>query len=542
MRFAVTVAIAAGYLPLAAAPAGAADPAPVAGSEYYVDCSRPDNGDGSRTSPWNTLHSVNATEFNPGDRILFARGTRCDGTLAPQGSGASGAPIVVDAYGDGAKPVIAGGDAQDAVVLSNQQYWEIQNLEVTNHGASAEDRHGVRIVLKDYGTGNHYRLANLTVHDVNSGGQKGLGPSYGIFFEVLGNSVKTKFNDVVVDGSNIYTVGSGINMSTTWKCRASMGWEDACANQVYNYYPWTGFVVQNNTVHDIGGDGIVMQHTENGLAQNNVSYDTSARPLGDTAAMWVWNADHVTFQYNEAYRTHKLGDNGDGMAWDADYGTDGTLYQYNYSHDNAGGMAMFCGCSDTGAATSTTTNATFRYNVSQNDGNSDANTKVSQVLRGYGTSTGWFYNNTIYVPSGSSADILFAHPKSHVTVANNIIVNNSNGGYESDNVRFSNNILSGSNTSNVPPGQIIANPQLASPGSGGTGFGSVAGYQLTAGSPALGAGLVITDNGGRDYWRNPVPTVCAPDIGAHQYSAPDDASCPGSGPLTGPIAPGVAGK
>ncbi|MFF7994608.1 hypothetical protein ACFZDG_33120 [Kitasatospora xanthocidica] len=530
------MAIAAGYLPLAAAPAGAADPAPAANSAYYVDCSRSDNGSGSRTSPWNTLDSVNATAFGPGDRILFARGTRCDGTLAPQGSGALGAPIVVDAYGDGAKPVIAGGGARDAVVLFNQQYWEIRTLEVTNHGASVEDRRGVHIVLKDYGTGNHYRLTNLTVHHVNGGDAKDLEGSSGIQFDVLGDSVKTKFNDVVVDGNNIYTVDrSGINMSTTWKCRASMG----CTNQAYDYYPWTGFVVQNNTVHDIGGDGIVMQHTENGLAQNNVTYDTSARPFKDTAAMWVWNADHVTFQYNEAYKTHKLPDNGDGMAWDADYGTDGTIYQYNYSHDNAGGMAMFCGC---GGGTSATTNAIFRYNVSQNDGNSNANTEKSQVLRGYGTNTGWVYNNTIYVPSGSSADILFAHPATHVTVANNIIVNNSNGGYDSDNVRFSNNILSGSNTSNVPPGQIIANPQLASPGSGGTGFGSVAGYQLTAGSPAIGAGLVITDNGGRDYWRNHVPTVCAPDIGAHQYSAPDDASCPGSGPHTGPIASDVAGK
>ena len=50
--------------------------------------------------------------------------------------------------------------------------------------------------------------------------------------------------------------------------------------------------------------------------------------------------------------------NQDGQAWDADYG-DGTLYQYNYSHNNGGGSVMFCGVQ--------AVNNIFRYNISQND-------------------------------------------------------------------------------------------------------------------------------------------------------------------------------
>ena len=500
-----------------------------AGSAYYVDCSQSDNGDGSQSSPWNSLDSVNAATFGPGDQILFARGTTCHGALTPQGSGASGAPIVIDTYGTGPKPVIAGDGATDAVLLNNQQYWEIRNLEITNHGATAANRRGVHIVLQDFGTGNHYRLTNLTVHDVNGADTKDLGGSGGVQFDVQGNSVKTKFNDVVLDGNDIYTVDrSGINMSSDWMCRASTGYEGCNPGRTNTYYPWTGFVVQNNTVHDIGGDGIVMQYTQNGLAQNNVAYDTSARPNGDNAAIWVWNADNVMFQYNEAYATQKLPDNGDGMAWDADYGTDGTVYQYNYSHDNVGGMAMFCGCGDQAGAA--TTNATFRYNVSQNDG--------SQVLRDYGENNGMFYNNTIYEPAGSTAEILTTGGPT-LTLANNIIVNNGSGGYDYNGTTFTNNILSGSSTSNIPPGQITADPQLASPGSGGTGLGTVSGYQLTASSPAIGAGAVIPNNGGHDYWGNTVPAVCAPDIGANQYSTPDDSSCSGSNAHLRTVASGL---
>jgi hypothetical protein len=48
-----------------------------AGAISYVDCSASTNGAGTQSSPWNTLASVNALTFNPGDQILFNRGTTC---------------------------------------------------------------------------------------------------------------------------------------------------------------------------------------------------------------------------------------------------------------------------------------------------------------------------------------------------------------------------------------------------------------------------------------------------------------------------------
>jgi hypothetical protein len=46
-------------------------------------------------------------------------------------------------YGGGVKPVIEGdGLAEDAVLLKNQEYWEIRNRELTNAGSTPSIRRG----------------------------------------------------------------------------------------------------------------------------------------------------------------------------------------------------------------------------------------------------------------------------------------------------------------------------------------------------------------------------------------------------------------
>src|SRR5215213_5543060 len=46
---------------------------------YYVDCSAAANGNGTQSSPWNNLTTVNGRTFVPGDSLLFKRGTICTG-------------------------------------------------------------------------------------------------------------------------------------------------------------------------------------------------------------------------------------------------------------------------------------------------------------------------------------------------------------------------------------------------------------------------------------------------------------------------------
>ena len=82
------------------------------GNSYYVDSAGGDdsNNGTSASSPWRTIAKVNARNFSPGDHILFKRGDTWREPLAISSSGDADNPIVIDAYGNGAAPIVAGTD------------------------------------------------------------------------------------------------------------------------------------------------------------------------------------------------------------------------------------------------------------------------------------------------------------------------------------------------------------------------------------------------------------------------------------------------
>ncbi len=84
-------------------------------TNYYFSSA---TGDDSRSAaqaqnpatPWKSLAKLNAVmpTAQPGTAFLLKRGESFDGSITVAASGASGAPIVLSAYGTGAKPVISG--------------------------------------------------------------------------------------------------------------------------------------------------------------------------------------------------------------------------------------------------------------------------------------------------------------------------------------------------------------------------------------------------------------------------------------------------
>src|SRR5271166_1564265 len=139
---------------------GSIQPPPRGATSYYVDCSAATDGDGTQASPWNSLSGANATIFGPGDQLLFKSGTTCKGVLSPVGSGSSDAPIVIEGYGTGTPPIIDGGTSNAVISLTDQQYWEIRNLEI-----AGGNRFGVFISGNTPNSPlNHFHLINLNVH------------------------------------------------------------------------------------------------------------------------------------------------------------------------------------------------------------------------------------------------------------------------------------------------------------------------------------------------------------------------------------------
>lgn len=490
-------------------------------TDHYVDCSLASNGTGTISSPWNNLASANANTYGQGDQLLIKRDSSCIGQLAPSGSGAAGNPFIINAYGTGNKPLIAAqGNFEAAVYLYNQEYIEIHNLEVTNSSAQSAIRFGVLVELQDIGVGDYYRLTNLEVHDVN--GSIDFKENGGIVFRVSAGNTPTKFDDVILDGNNVYSVDrSGILINSHWNDRPEL------TDGGGAWYPSTNFIFRNNTVADIGGDGLVPHHSDGSLLEYNVVHDFNMRSTGANVGLWCWNCDNIVYQFNEVYHGGWNGNLKDSQAFDIDGGNLSNIYQYNYSHDNKGGMVLICGWQ-------TSTDNIVRYNISQNDGDDVIHLACDNM-----TNT-QIYNNTVYMdnPVQVPAKVIHIDPSwlgangDTIYFYNNLFhINSPDASYvmpADHKATFDSNLFYGLSPSNLinDPNMVITDPKLVNPGSAGLGINTVDGYKISAGSAAIDAGIKMLNNGGFDFWGNSVhPDDCTPDIGAHQFSESNSTTC-----------------
>jgi hypothetical protein len=356
---------------------------------YYLDCSAAQNGDGTPSSPWNSLVTVNAFILRPGDHLLVKRGTVCAGPLSPQGSGAASVPIVIDAYGTGAPPVISGGIAEEALKLFNQQYWEINNLEITGG-----NRYGVYVSGDTPRSSlNHIYLRNLNVHGATYTSTK-RADSGEVF--ISSNAAEQILNDVLIENVTAHDshVSEGIFVSAGGTWIEGNGVSQPLGNNV---------TVQNSTAHDVYGDGILIAEVTNGLLQRNVAYKSGLCPdcTGSTpVGLWEWHCHTCVVQFNESYANESWG--GDGGDFDIDYYNDNNIVQYNYGHDSAGYCVAFFG-----AGGRASHDNIFRYNVCSNNGRKSELSKQGEVFLHTwdgGTLDGvQIYNNTFYWNPASNA-------------------------------------------------------------------------------------------------------------------------------------------
>lgn len=477
---------------------------------YYVDSvSGNDSNNGlSSSTPWKTLSKVNSTTFSPGDRIMLRAGSTWTGEqLSPKGSGSSGSPIIIDKYGTGNKPLIAcNGAYLYAVYFYNQQYWEVNNLEVTNLGATPlSHRTGIKFEAADIGVANHLYLKNVDVHDVNGDSVVKDKDNGGIFFVVSGNSVRTKFNDILIEGCTVKNVNrSGITVGGSSWGTLYDGYGGKYPQSLIDQCSHTNVVIRNNYVENAGGDAICTEFCKAALVEYNVANScntTSAAANQYSAGIWPWRNDDTIFQYNEVYGTKF---NGDGEAFDCDW-SNRTIYQYNYSHDNEGGFMLMC--------QDESLDSIVRYNISQND--------KAGIFSPSGKASGVVHNNTIYIGSGLNTTPFRFTGTGNVVMTNNIFYNlgtSKNVTWQSS-VTYSNNCYYGYNNYPTDNNKITSNPNFVNPGSGGIGLNTVSGYQLQANSPCIDAGKALLNNGGKDYWGNSLYYGNNADIGAHEYPA-----------------------
>ncbi|MFJ8112336.1 carbohydrate binding domain-containing protein [Streptomyces sp. NPDC096132] len=509
-----------------------------AGTTYYVNCSAATNGSGTQSSPWNSVGSVNGTTFAAGDSILFAAGTTCTGQLTPGGSGASGSPITMGAYGSGAKPVIDANGATGPVIhLLNQQYWEIGGLELTNAASSPAYRSGVLAENSSGGVLRHIRVHDMNIHHISGWPGGWYSTNAGVGVQTDHTTPVSTWDDVVVENNTFDHVdriavavtpdGDGQGTGLT-----------------------TGTVIRGNTMTYDGADDILVVKNDGALIDGNKAGYGGAKNTcppsgqycnGASAGIWMSGSSNTVVQNNEVY-CHVNG--ADGTGYDVDWGNHNTTFQYNYSHQNLGGFMLVMPpftIANEPTSTVPSDGTVIRYNISENDGTNAGCPASGTPTHGTGVfhfvgnipnqsgssvAVPLIYNNSIYVnKSGLNTPILYSRRGGSVTgtlsFRNNAVFNYGTGGYftTSSGSVYSNNLFYGTHPSSEPAdsAKVVTDPEFRNPGNANTSssYTGANAYQVHPSSPVIRAGAVISGNGGKDAFGNTVSATAAPNIGAY---------------------------
>ena len=472
------------------------------------------------------------------------------------------------------------GTVSSAILLKDVSYITVKNLEITNddpdvydpidtwkwtdtadsdgtkldRSADRMDRTGVAGIAENGTTMSHVTLEGLNIHDVDGNIYNKHMANGGIYFMAhyarenknaadntwLQNHI-SRFDHITIKNNIVKDVDRwGIAVGyTAYLNFIDAAWGDGSIDDdLIAKYGQTNVTIENNYVKGAGGDAITLMYCDRPVIQYNVG-DSVSKHMNDVdyphdaahggryggwvaAGIWPWRCKDPIFQYNEMYNNlNSEHGNGDGQAWDADYG-DGTLYQYNYSYGNSFASLMICN--------QYAINTTFRYNISQND------RRGVFDLPGNGPGN-HIYNNTVYI--GKDSAVLTDRSNSQAKFENNIFINasdtkktetwnrgNQHGGQTYDKnmyVNYANRPASDSNAVTVADvATVLANAGHApsAPKATGSVYGRSGsefdGYKPVDGSPAINAGKVISDMNDyavtNDFFGNTIKGT--PDLGA----------------------------
>ncbi len=470
---------------------------------YYISPNGKDNNTGIlQNSAWNSIEKVNQTQFQPGDRILFASNGIWYGNLNPQGSGKQGNHIRISSYGEGAMPIINIGEKSGAgIKLINQSWWEVCGIEIMSRYPPqvGVKREGISVKIESGGKCQGIIIRDCYIHDIwgQCGGDANsrmidISPENLLKNPTLVNNL----NDVIVE-NNIIKRCDKVGILVAGK---------------------SNIIVRRNFLENLGGDGIIVGGANRGLVEQNIANRTCLRS-GDpdiphskdwwphTAAIWLIWCEETIMQFNEVYNTGRQILNGDGFAYDFDFECKKCILQYNYSANNHG-LVLFMN--------RTYENIT-RFNISQND--------QTHLIQIHGNiQDGNIIHNNIFYVDHSTIDIDYHmglkekseedKVKLGAIFKNNIFYATGQGRFQTvyshgeawertflteqpssqpNTPTFQHNCYFGPWLNEIPddPEKMVVDPKLVEAGSGKIGLATLSGYKLKSDSPCLDAGAFL---------------------------------------------------
>ena len=502
-------------------------------SVIYISSSSGDDSNSGLTpeTAFQTLEKVNSLSLLPGDSLLFKSGDTFVGKLSiVNESGSSEKPILISNYGDGDLPIFDGDGYLSTIHIVNSGYLHFSNIEIKNDGGPAKPgdsevlRYGMYIqnTFTDGTFFEHYHFNNLTFKniyptvEVTDDDRTGINGHAIITSGSWGDDIHpTRFDDMLIEN-----------------CFFTRTARHAVVLKAVN-----NLEIKNNLFEHVGGAGMVIANgSTNILVEGNTTNYTGSsidsRMAGRGSGIWCYKAKNLTVQHNEFMHARGIHDS---YGMHIDIGNKNVVYQYNYSEDNEGGFVEILGMN---------VNVGYRFNLSVGDGWRKRGNRYGQVfwLAGWsgdpqnpiGSDSIFVYNNSIYVRDSISPGIWIESVSKNARIYNNIInVANEFGSVVIKNSAsfndFDYNIWFGNIPTTDEDDQNYRgeNATTSDPMFVDEIVIDSSGFVLQPESPAINSGKLIYNseisstfdyfynNGGVDYFGNPVSNSSQPNIGAY---------------------------
>jgi len=305
--------------------------------DFYIDSisGSDENRGTSKSDPWKSLSKVSNMTFQPGDNVLFKRGSSYTGCVTINGEGTTEKPITVSAYGEGDAPRFTNPDysiSNGNALRVRGDYQIIENLYF-HHCAPAPERSSFEVVWSvgavhislgnDHVTirnnefshtakaihsySEHSLITNNYIHDGNELQQDGFlsypywGP-IGIHMGIGNQEVSyNRIENMYVEGGNWGGDGGAIEI-------------DDGRNHKDNYH-----IHHNNTKHNMGFLEISWDADIEKKPTSNINIEFNiSRDYQDFVYWWAENSDSKIAN-NTIIRTDYL----KGMASDEVFLLDG---------------------------------------------------------------------------------------------------------------------------------------------------------------------------------------------------------------------------
>jgi hypothetical protein len=417
---AIAAAIALGVVGVVAIP----ESAQAAGTTYYVNnqsgsgCSNTGPGTSTAT-PWCDFTNVNSHTFVAGDVIALARGATWTTPIHLTGTGTSTNWITLGAYGSGALPIIRGtNQATDrTVILTNPDYWKVQDLEVSNAGMG---------IIVNYTTLGHQGLqfSDIYAHDINA-----------IFHSSPAQTDYSSIQNsagIIIGGLNAPPVPT----ASQWVVK-NITVTNYRTNNTNPFYIWTmqsgGLYstypvnsVQNVTVQDssftnMPAPGFATEAAENiNFFSNKVDCSGHLAEAQGTTCFFLWRTSNITLANNIFENMPDTGSN-DETVIDAEGYVDHVITRGNYFTNNAGAGTEYLQLTDRPGDYSTNHEASDNAFASNGIGSGKAGTSLEMLSASGNPITGTLSNNLYAEANG-----LATGPLGGFTQTNNLAVTKSN--------------------------------------------------------------------------------------------------------------------